>query len=358
MSASRTINLRSRVVETTEAVPELGYITPVDTGSDNRVSERAVSPAPGTVESRRLDNVSVPRHPSLDNEMEDLDSPTRRFGFGRSESGLVSDPEVSTGIIKRNRIMPRKLSWNQKDFPPHLSRRGRGKSGVRFRPMREYAKLSDEQLATVAAAEATMTSDERARIVQRDMSDATSRGEGPSHNKGKGNDPREFGGIDFAPDEDDPEIQLALLKAYKEEAEKRILEAEKRLHTVSTRETSVRRSNDTSRVRESRTPGQNDASVPVEHPADRGRSVLTDQRRSTPYDRNIGVMPSDVLHPKSTIARSLLKGGRMSKEISGGGDDSDDSSSSDSSSSDSDTSDPYGYEGNSGDDNRNKRVES
>ncbi len=34
----------------------------------------------------------------------DQESPTHRFGFGRSDSGLVSDPELSTGISNKNTV--------------------------------------------------------------------------------------------------------------------------------------------------------------------------------------------------------------------------------------------------------------
>jgi len=244
MSASRTIKLRSRVVETTEAVPELGSITPIDTGSDNERSERAVSPAPEIVTSRRPDDDPILRHPSPELEMEDQDSPTRRHGFGSIESGLVSEPAVSTGITSNKVNEPEKKSkgvldsldnWRKREDPPHLAGRGRGTLGVRFHPNIGHARLSEEQIATATEAEAA-TPREFARVTQRQSSESVSLGEGPSRLMEKSRHPLDFGGIDFEPGEDDPEIQLAILKAYKEAANKKIVEAKKRVRANRARD--------------------------------------------------------------------------------------------------------------------------
>jgi len=335
MSASRTIKLRSRVVETTDAIPGLGPITPIDNGSDQEGSERATGPTPGDVESRRPDDVSSPRHPSLnfDNEMEDQESPTRGFGYGRDGSGLVSEPELSTGIFDKNTAdnktrdgNKRRLSWSARESPPHLSGRGRG---VRFSSIREPAKLSREQLATVATAEATLTPNEQLHIAQRQESEATSHGEGPSRNKGKGKDPLEFGGINYESGEEDPEIQIAMYEAYKEAANRKLLEVKKRAQMAKIRNEHTVSSSVPPETKGNRIPT---LSGPIRQSADRG-SVPTDQRR-TPFDR-IGVMPSGVLHPKSTIARTLQYGGRPTANHEDDGDDYYNSSSSSSSSSDS-----------------------
>jgi len=52
---SKTINLRSRVVETTEAVPEPGDTAPSDTGSELG-SERVSNPTP------EIDDTHLPRN--------------------------------------------------------------------------------------------------------------------------------------------------------------------------------------------------------------------------------------------------------------------------------------------------------
>jgi hypothetical protein len=196
--------------------------------------------------------------------MEDQDSPTCRFGFGSIEPGLVSETPVSTDITANEVISPEKaqgdeypVGWSLREIPPHDSGRGRGNWRVRFRPIRGQTRLSKEQLATVAAAKAAMTPHEQAHIAQRQSSDATSRGERLSRAKEKSFDHLNFGGIELEPGEEDLEVQLAMLEAYRDAADKRIADAKKRMQAATDRGESARGNSVPSRV-----PGERVFSAP------------------------------------------------------------------------------------------------
>jgi hypothetical protein len=207
--------------------------------------------------------------------------------------------------------------------------------------------LSDEQLATATDAEVAMPS-EFTRATQRQDSEPASLGEGPSRLMEKSRHPLDFGGIDFEPGEDDPEVQLAILKAYKDVAERKFAEAKKRVR--ANRDRDERASRDpvlpkTSNEQMLTAPRQSTEAEPSDQiphpigtPVDRNDQPVEQER--APQGRNTGVMPSEVLHPKSTIARSLLSGGRAAHlGMGNGGDDGDDDSSDSSSDSSSDTTD-------------------
>jgi len=207
--------------------------------------------------------------------------------------------------------------------------------------------LSKQQTSAVAAAsKAALTSEERARIAHRQTSEAASRGEGPSLQKGKGRDPRDFGGISFEPGEDDPDLQIAMYQAYQDFASQKIEEAKKRAKIVTDRDVPIERN----------PVAFGDSERPIlmnlEHPVAFERSdqvqnqkeppVITgraDQLRSvTSIAPDNGMMPSNLMHPKSTIARSLRNGGNVANLLDDMGDES--PSSSESSDTSDESSDP------------------
>ena len=340
---SRSINLRSRLVESpAKAVPEPHGNPLIDTGSEHG-SERAASPTPEFDETHHADDVSNSRHPSPG--MEDRSSPTRRFGSG-SEPGLVCDPLVSNSSNNIKIIAPEK-SQSESDLGnyelriPKYDLSGRGRGGMAMRPRRGHPVLSENQTATIAAAKAALTSEEQARIARRQVPEIESVGAGPSTNKGKGIHPRELG-IEYASGEDDPELQVAMYKEYK--AAKKLRDAQKRVRMATSRDVPTEMKNpEHSEVPVVPRDVTSVPSVQVEQAApteiQNGQPVKfdrTDRSRSvarTPHD---GMMPSKLMHPDSAIARSLHNGGRMT--LGQGDDPSDDSSSSSDSSDSSDSS--------------------
>jgi hypothetical protein len=324
---TRTINLRTRVVEATaEAVPEPSN-APLDAGTDLNGSERAVSPAP-EIDDTRLEDVSISRHPSAEAEtpeMEDQNSPTRRLGFGSTESDLVRDLVSNTDSTTMQTVVPDKSqsqsdNWISRDPIPRYYPSGRGRGGIRLRPRREPADLSNEQIETVAAAEAALTSDEQELIAHRQESEAMSKGEGNSRDKGKNRHPKDFGAIDFAPGEDDPDMQLAIYKACKEIMSKGIKKAKKRMATTD-RE-SVVDSAPKEAERQVSIAAMGPSAAAETTPAEQARIhkrtpvIATDQS-----DPRVGLMPSALMHPESTIARALNNGGRAPNLIAEDGDD-------------------------------------
>src|ERR1700674_4575882 len=213
---SRTIHLRSRLVETPAgAIPELGD-TPYDNVSAVG-SDRAHSPAP-EIEAPIL------RRPSFGME-------------GQIESDLVSD-HVST-LGNKFVIEPRGSQSepdNRSKKIPRINLSGRGRGGIRMRPNREYSELSGEQIATVAAAEAALTNNEHARVAQRQLSEATSRGEGPSRDKGKG---RAFSEALSEPEGEDLELQRAMYRVYKDLAKNKRKEEKKRVQIATGRDVPI-----------------------------------------------------------------------------------------------------------------------
>jgi hypothetical protein len=341
---SRVINLRSRLVDMANTVtaPESGDTAPNDTGSEHG-SERAASPTPEIDDTHHLRDAPVSRRPSL--ETEDQNSPTRRTG---GDSDLVRVPNVST--IDNNRIVEPERGQRESDERSKIIRNipignpfGRGRGGFLRRPRRVSTALSEDQAAVVAAARAALTPEEQARIAQRQSSEVSSRGEGTSHQKGKGIDPRDLGGISFEPDEDDPDLQTALYQTYQDYISRRNEKAKKRNQVATDRDVPTERdsapfgSSSRLRIVTSESPAVHDHSDhALVHKEPHVIIDRTDQPHLATQDPPCGLMPSKSIHPKSSIARTMQIGeqgnGDWTDESS---DPSDSSDSSDSSSSDS-----------------------
>jgi hypothetical protein len=315
---------------------------PTDTGSES-ASEMGESPAPKSGETHRVDVSDLRR--SSGNEMEDRSSPTRRFGTGTNELDLVRAPIVSSTDVNNyfntsEDGQEDSDNWNINKKVPRNNLSGRGRGGMMMRPDREHHALSKEQLGTIKAAQAALSSEELLHITRRQAEEPDLIGDGPSRNKGKGIDPLEFGNIQFTSGEEDPEIQRAMYEEH--QTRKKALDAQKALRLNTSRDV----------FSEERHPAQSDAphvpregvsapSARTDTPSIQKRQAVmidrADRSKSVPRGLIDSMMPSKLMHPDSAVARSLQNGGRMAVDAEENPLEDSSSSSSDSSDSSSDS---------------------